>query len=273
MLSPSNITDPELLALANKILADSGFDIRQYKERPLKRRLAVRMRSCQVSSYEEYQQKLKDDPGEYTKLLDTLTINVTKFYRNAETYLTVFDKVLPIILEESKNCPVQIWSAGCSSGEEPYSLAIMWKEFSESRGLIKECNIYATDIDLRILEKAQAGVYPRSSMDEIPRNLIGKYFEARNDKYHISPQIKDMVQFEKLDLFSRYSYSEVDLIFCRNVLIYFSRQTQEDIFYKFAKALRAGGFLVLGKVENMFGQMKDTFVSFDVKERIYRAVK
>jgi len=273
MLSPSNITDPELLALANKILADSGFDIRQYKERPLKRRLAVRMRSCQVSSYEEYQQKLKDDPGEYTKLLDTLTINVTKFYRNAETYLTVFDRVLPIILEESKNCPVQIWSAGCSSGEEPYSLAIMWREFSQARGLVKDCNIYATDIDLQILGKAKAGIYPRSSMDEIPQNLIGKYFEARDDKYHISSQIKDMVQFEKLDLFSRYPYSELDLIFCRNVLIYFSRQTQEDIFYKFAKALRADGFLVLGKVENMFGQMKDTFVSFDIKERIYRTIK
>lgn len=273
MLSPSNINDPELLALANKILADSGFDIRQYKERPLKRRLAVRMRSCQVSSYQEYQQKLKDDPGEYVKLLDTLTINVTKFYRNSETYLAVFDRVLPIILDESKNSPVQIWSAGCSSGEEPYSLAIMWREFSQARGLAKDCDIYATDIDLRILEKAQAGIYPGSSMDEIPRNLIGKYFEVRNDKYHISPQIKDMVRFEKLDLFSRYPFSEVDLIFCRNVLIYFSRQTQEDIFYKFAQSLRPNGFLVLGKVENMFGQMKDTFVSFDVKERIYRTVK
>ncbi len=273
MLSPSNLGDPELLALANKILADSGFDIRQYKERPLKRRLAVRMRSCQVSSYEEYSRKLKDDPGEYAKLLDTLTINVTKFYRNAETYLAVFGKVLPIILEESQNRPVQIWSAGCSSGEEPYSLAIMWREFSQARGLSKECSIYATDIDAQILEKARAGIYPRSSMDEIPQKLIGKYFENRGDKYHLSQQIKDMVQFEKLDLFSRYPYREVDLIFCRNVLIYFSRQTQEDIFYKFAEALRANGFLVLGKVENMFGQMKDTFVSFDIKERIYRTVK
>lgn len=273
MLSPSNLNDPELLALADRILADSGFDIRQYKERPLKRRLAVRMRICQVNTYQEYRQKLKLDPGEYTKLLDTLTINVTKFYRNVETYLTVFDKVLPIILNESKNRPVQIWSAGCSSGEEPCSLAIMWREFSEARGLLKDCNIYATDIDVHILEKAKAGIYPKSSMDEIPQKLIDKYFDTRNEKYHISPQIKNMVQFGKMDLFSQYPYREIDLIFCRNVLIYFSRQTQEDIFYKFAQALRADGFLVLGKVENMFGQMKDTFVSFDVKERIYRAVK
>jgi chemotaxis protein methyltransferase CheR len=273
MLSQNNITDPELLALANKILADSGFDIRQYKERPLKRRLAVRMRACQAGSYEEYRQRLKDDPDEYTKLLDTLTINVTKFYRNIETYLAVYDKVLPIILNENKNKPIKIWSAGCSSGEEPYSLAIMWREFSEARGLLKDCSIYATDIDVKILEKAKNGVYPRSSMDEIPQKLIGKHFEVKNDKYHLSQTIKEMVRFERLDLFSRYPYSEVDLIFCRNVLIYFSRQTQEEIFRKFAQALRQDGFLVLGKVENMFGQLKDIFASYDVKERIYRAIK
>jgi len=273
MHSPSNFSDPELLALASKILADSGFDISQYKERPLKRRLAVRMRACQAETYEEYRRKLKEDPGEYTKLLDTLTINVTKFYRNVETYLTVLDKVLPIILDESRTRPVQIWSAGCSSGEEPYSLAIMWREFSEARGMIKDCSIYATDIDIQILEKARQGIYGRSSMDEIPQKLVGKYFDVRNEKYHISQQVKDMVQFQKLDLFSPYPFSGVDLIFCRNVLIYFSRQTQEDIFYKFAGALRPNGFLVLGKVENMFGQMKDTFVSFDIKERIYRTIK
>lgn len=273
MHSPNNLSDPELLALADRILADSGFDIRQYKERPLKRRLAVRMRACQVDNYEEYRRKLKDDPGEYTKLLDTLTINVTKFYRNVETYLTVYDKVLPIILSESRFRPIQIWSAGCSSGEEPYSLAIMWREFSETNGLSKECNIYATDIDVQILEKAKRGVYGRSSMDEIPQKLLAKYFEARDDKYYISQQVKDMVRFERLDLFARYPYTQVDMIFCRNVLIYFSRQTQEDIFYKFAEALRPDGFLILGKVENMFGQMKDTFSSFDIKERIYRTIK
>jgi chemotaxis protein methyltransferase CheR len=273
MHSPNNLTDPELLALADRILADSGFDIRQYKERPLKRRLAVRMRSCQVKSYEEYRQRLKDDPGEYAKLLDTLTINVTKFYRNAETYQAVQEKVLPAILEQGGPRAAQIWSAGCSSGEEPYSLAILWREFCQARGMEAECRIQATDIDLHILDKARAGSYPRSSMDELPHRLTAKYFAVENERYLVSPGIKEMVSFARLDLFAPYPFTQLDLIFCRNVLIYFSRQTQEDIFYKFARALRPGGFLVLGKVENMFGQMKDTFASFDVKERIYRVVK
>lgn len=270
MPSQNNLSDPELLALADKILKDSGFDIKQYKERPLKRRLAVRMRACQANSYEAYRQKLKDDPAEYLKLLDTLTINVTKFYRNIDTYNAVTDKVFPVMVREKKSPTLKIWSAGCSSGEEPYSLAILWKEFSEENDISVPCTIYATDIDIQILMKAKQGIYGKSSMDEIPKTLINKYFVWTNDKYHISAQIKNMVHFEKLDLFSKYPFSNIDMIFCRNVLIYFSRETQENIFVKFASVLRPAGFLVLGKVENMFGRFKDVFISFDNKERIYR---
>jgi len=196
--------------------------------------------------------------------------NVTKFYRNIDAYQLVSDKVFPVMVKEKKIQPLKIWSAGCSSGEEPYSLAILWKEFSEENDSRVPCTIYATDIDIQILIKAKQGIYGKSSMDEIPKRLIDKYFDLANDRYHISDQIKNMVHFEKLDLFSKYPFSNMDMIFCRNVLIYFSRETQENILMKFASVLRPAGFLVLGKVENMFGRFKDVFVSFDSKERIYR---
>jgi chemotaxis protein methyltransferase CheR len=271
MISKDVITDPQLLDLAKKINADTGFDITQYKERPLKRRLAVRLRACQLSSYREYAEKLAQDQSEYLKLLDALTINVTNFYRNPETFSVAASKVLPLLSVRSNSVrPITVWSAGCSSGEEPYSLAILWREFSGHKPLMPEFQVIATDIDLSSLEKARKGIYDQNSMNEIPAGLIKKYFNLSNSRYLVSEEIKRIVEFRHLDLFEAPPFSELDMIFCRNVLIYFSRPTQEAIFESFRKSLRPGGFLVLGKVETLFGKSKDYFTPFDLKERIYR---
>jgi chemotaxis protein methyltransferase CheR len=271
MISKDVITDPQLLDLARKISADTGFDITQYKERPLKRRLAVRLRACQLTSYQEYTQRLAQDPSEYPKLLDALTINVTNFYRNPETFSTVASKVLPLLSAKSgSNRPVTVWSAGCSSGEEPYSLAILWREFSGNKPSMPEFRVIATDIDLSSLEKARQGIYDQNSMNEIPSGLIKKYFNVSGTSYSVSDEIKGIVEFRHLDLFESPPFSGLDLVFCRNVLIYFSRTTQEAVFDIFKNHLRPGGFLVLGKVETLFGKSKECFTPFDLKERIYR---
>ncbi|MDO9067897.1 MAG: CheR family methyltransferase, partial [Deltaproteobacteria bacterium] len=148
MIFKDAINDPQLRELAKQINADTGFDILQYKERPLKRRLAVRLRACQLTTYQEYAQRLARDKSEYPKLLDALTINVTNFYRNPETFKAVSSRVLPLLAARAEPVrPLTIWSAGCSSGEEPYSLAILWREYSGESGVSRPCRIIATDID------------------------------------------------------------------------------------------------------------------------------
>ncbi|MDI6740041.1 MAG: protein-glutamate O-methyltransferase CheR [Candidatus Edwardsbacteria bacterium] len=271
MTSKENITDPELLALADRILADTGFDIRQYKERPLKRRLAVRLRACKLAAYAEYAARLKDDPSEYPRLWDALTINVTSFYRNPETYAAVQAKVFPVLVAEAKGTgSLLFWSAGCSSGEEPYSIAILWKEYCARHPNNCQARIVATDIDAESLRKAKAGVYARSSFNEIPPELIGKYFTPQGDGFRVAAEIQAMVEFRRAELMDPAPFRGVDLIFCRNALIYFSRAAQETVFERFAAGLRPEGFMVLGKVETLLGQTKERFSNFDIKERIYR---
>jgi len=271
MIFKDAITDPQLQELAKRINADTGFDILQYKERPLKRRLAVRLRACQLSTYQEYAQRLVQDKSEYPKLLDALTINVTNFYRNPETFKAVSSLVLPSLLAQPEQSrPLTIWSAGCSSGEEPYSLAILWREFAGRIGVNRTCRIIATDIDQQSMEKARRGIYDHNSMNEMPPELIKKYFDVSSKYFILTEDIKRMVEYQRFDLLEPSPFSGLDLIFCRNVLIYFSRQAQEYIFDSFKKSLRPGGFLVLGKVETLFGQAKEYFTTFELKERIYK---
>ncbi|MCU0606528.1 MAG: protein-glutamate O-methyltransferase CheR [Candidatus Edwardsbacteria bacterium] len=265
------IDDPELLALADRILADTGFDIRQYKERPLKRRLAVRMRACQLSSYAAYAERLRQDPSEYPRLWDALTINVTGFYRNPETYAAVQDRVFPALAAEARGgAPLLIWSAGCSSGEEPYSIAILWQEFIAASRVPCQARIVATDIDADSLRKAAAGRYGTSSLTELPPRLLARYFAERGEQYQVDAATMAMVEFRRAELMEPAPFRNVDLIFCRNALIYFSRAAQDAVFGHFAAALRPAGFLVLGKVETLLGQSKERFAAYDVKERIYR---
>lgn len=264
------ITDPQLRDLAKMISADTGFDILQYKERPLKRRLAVRLRACQLTTYQEYAKRLAQDKSEYPKLLDALTINVTNFYRNPETFKAISSRVLPLFLAQAEQGrTLTVWSAGCSSGEEPYSLAILWREFAGG-GSNRPYRIIATDIDRQSMDKAGQGIYDQNSMNEIPPELIKKYFKQSSKNYILDEDIKRMVEYRHFDLLDPSPFSGLDMILCRNVLIYFSRQAQEFIFDSFRKSLRPGGFLVLGKVETLFGQAKEYFTPFDPKERIYQ---
>jgi len=270
-MSPhETISDPQLLALADRILADTGFDIRQYKERPLKRRLAVRLRARKAATYLEYLDVLRQDQAEYAKLWDALTINVTSFYRNPETYAAVQEKVFPVLAAEAGAGGLLFWSAGCSSGEEPYSLAILWQEYCLRHPTKLTARVVATDIDAESLRKAQAGLYTHTSFHEIPADLWGKYFTPEGESFRIDPAIQAMVQFQRAELMEPAPFRGVDLVCCRNALIYFSRDAQQVVFDHFVASMRQGGFLVLGKVETLLGQTKERFVNFDIKERIYR---
>lgn len=268
-----DLSDAGFAALTAKIARDRGFGCASYKEKCLRRRIAVRMRARGVHSYHDYARVLDADGAEYDRLLDALTINVTKLFRNWDTYSAVAEKVIPSLW--SRGEPLSAWSAGCSSGEEPYSMAALFHRHAESAGALPELpnrvRVLGTDIDTRCLEAAERGAFEEGDFADTPDALRHRYF-APQPPFSILPEVKRLVRFAKYDLLAQ---SPPDtphhLIVCRNVLIYFDRDTQERLFDRFHRALVPGGFLVLGKVETLLGAARSRFAVVDARERIYAA--
>jgi len=260
-------------ALALKISRGAGLALRAYKDKCIRRRIAVRMRACGVHSYTDYHALLDRTPEEYERLRDALTINVTRFFRNPETWTLLRRSLLPALCEGPSG-PL-VWSAGCSSGEEPYTLALLLADHLDEIGRperLEQVDVDATDVDRASLERARAARYPREALSEMPGELLRRHFEAVGlDRYAVAERIRRRVRVRAHDLTveppPRRGY---DLILCRNVLIYFDRPMQERLFTGFADALAPGGFLVLGKVETLLGEARERLTLLDPRERVYR---
>jgi chemotaxis protein methyltransferase CheR len=262
--------DEELEKLKRKIEKDRGFNCQFYKEKCLRRRIAVRMRARGQRSFAEYGALLDRDPAEYDHLLDTLTINVTKFFRNLETWQAVEQQVLPTLFEGRG--PVKVWSAGSASGEEAYTASILMREWLEKerrQADISRVQITGTDIDRRSLDAARKGEYPELSMAETPQRVLDRWFTG-GPPWTLRPEAKQGVTFERRDLISGEPLGGQNLIFCRNVVIYFDRDIQERLFKRFYDSLAPGGFLVMGKVETLIGEARLLFRPVNNRERIFR---
>jgi chemotaxis protein methyltransferase CheR len=263
--------DAAFAALTGKISREAGLSLDAYKDKCLRRRIAVRMRACGVHTYADYQAVLDTNPAEYERLKDAITINVTRFYRNADTW-----NLLRTLLHEvcaDERAEVRAWSAGCSSGEEAYTLAMLIADHLDREGKPERLGLVtvdATDIDRQCLERAQEARYSREALAEIPAGLVPRYFENVGDECRVVERVRRVV-VRAQDLSSdpppRRNYH---LILCRNVVIYFGRSTQERVFTAFADALAPGGLLVLGKVETLFGPARDRLTLLDPRERVYR---
>jgi chemotaxis protein methyltransferase CheR len=260
-------------ALTRKISREAGLPLDAYKDKCLRRRIAVRMRACGVQTYADYQAVLDRVPGEYERLKDAITINVTRFYRNADTWNLLGDSVIQQICGADVG-EIRVWSAGCSSGEEPYTLAILIANHLDRLGTpdrLRHLTVDATDIDRECLERARTGRYRRDALAEIPEALADRYFERDGDEFRVVERVRRCVFVRAADLSNdpppRRNYH---LILCRNVVIYFGRPTQEQVFATFADALAPGGFLVLGKVETLFGPARERLTLLDPRERVYR---
>jgi len=269
----ADLSDAAFTALTVKIAADRGFGCASYKDKCLRRRIAVRMRARGVNTYAEYARVLDNDHAEYDKLLDALTINVTKLFRNWETYTVLRERVVPA-LAALPDPVLNVWSAGCSSGEEPYSLAALFHEHAERTGtsavVDRRVRVLGSDIDARSLQAAERGTFEESDFSETPRDLRRRYF-APEAPFTIVPEVRRLVRFERRDLLAEAPPpGPLHLICCRNVLIYFDRETQERLFQKFRDALAPTGFLVLGKVETLLGAARTRFAAVDGRERIFR---
>ena len=259
-------------ALTAMIARDRDFACGSYKERCLRRRIAVRMRARGVHSYRDYMRVLAGDPAEYGPLIDALTINVTKLFRNWEAYDALARHVVPALW--ALPAPeLRVWSAGCASGEEPYSLAALFHRHAERCGdgaRVSRVRVLGTDIDRASLDAAADPAYDGAAFADTPAELRARYFTPGTPA-RVAPELRALVAFQRRDLLREAPPpGGLHLVACRNVIIYFDRPTQEALFERFHAALLPGGVLFLGKVETLLGRARSMFAPIDARERIFR---
>ncbi|HEV8409422.1 MAG TPA: protein-glutamate O-methyltransferase CheR [Gemmatimonadaceae bacterium] len=267
--------DAAFVALTSKISRERGFDASSYKDTCMRRRLAVRMRARGAGDYETYSRLLDSDPAEYEWLIAVLTVNVTKLYRNADTWNAVAHTVLPALWATSTS-RINCWVAGCSSGEEAYTISALWLELmaaARETDSAARVRVTASDIDHDSLVAAEAGVYADESFAEAPAGFRERWFvkAAEPGRWTAGPDVRSLVRFERRDLLlDPPPPFGMQLITCRNVIIYFDRESQDALMKRFHDALVPGGYLVLGKVETLFGPSRALFETVDSRQRIYR---
>ncbi len=259
--------------LKHRILRERGLDCSQYKDSFLLRRLQMRMRATGSEDYLAYMNFLRHHPEEYGELVNELTINVTEFFRDPDTWETLKDEVAPEILAAKQArglTNIRAWSAGCATGEEPYSLAICFLEAKRARKDFDGLNvkIYATDLDRESLVRARRGHYAKVSM--LPGVDAQTYFRHGDDGFIVREELKQAVKFEEADIMAPPRRRYLDLIVCRNLLIYFNKQCQARILRVFHESLRAGGYLVVGRSEVLLSSFAQQFAPAYRRERIYR---
>lgn len=263
----SNPKDPGFESLINGIRRMYGLDCRQYKENYLKRRLAVRMRALGLKGYSEYLARLEQDPTEWEKLKDRITINVTEFFRDPEAFEFLEIEVLPGLIQKDQ---LDVWSAGCASGEEPFSLALLFSEALGPRFHHYPLKILATDIDPVCLNRVREAAYEPRAISLLKPAWQSAYFHRGDEKVVVADRLRKVVNVAVMDLISDPSPGQFDLIFCRNVMIYFSKELHQHLFDLFYQSLRPGGYLVIGKTETMIGKSREGFTCVSARERIYR---
>ena len=258
--------------LTEKIAHDRGFSCANYKDGCLRRRIAVRMRASGAADFRAYAELLDRDAAEYERLLDALTINVTRLFRDAPVWDAVAETVLP---DRWRAAPArfQIWSAGCSSGEELYTLAALLHRHAERSGTVgrlARAEVIGSDIDSASLTAAARGIYPAEAFAEVPPAIKLRYFSP-NAPHAAVAELRALVRVERRDLLTESAPAGgLQLISCRNMLIYIDRQSQEPLLRRFHDALAPGGFLVLGKVETLLGPVRTLFETVDQRNRIFR---
>ena len=263
-----------LTRLLEKVRDDCGLDLAQYRPRYLERRIAVRLQALGLVTYRQYESHLDKDPEEYAKLLDALTISVTQFFRDTSVFDLFRSRIVPDLIgpESTRHRPVvRAWSAGCATGEEAYSIAMTLlggvRDHAARRPIVQ---VIGTDIDEAALETARRAEYPIAQLEQIPASEQQRYVDVHGDRFRIRPDVTDHVRFEYLNLFEDRLARVVDVVFCRNVFIYFNREDQERMLASFWDCLVKGGYLVLGRSERLAPALAERFEVVSVRERIYR---
>ncbi|WP_239614161.1 CheR family methyltransferase [Cohnella mopanensis] len=224
----------------------TSIDLSQYKESQMRRRLTTLRMKYGYKSFADYFAALSADARLRNEFLDRMTINVSEFWRNPNRWQVLKDKFLPELMKTSPR--LNIWSAACSTGEEPYTLAMIL----DSMNVLDRASLVATDIDEGVLEKAKVGVYLERSLRDVPVSYKNTYFTAADGAYKVSDKLKKAVKLQKQNLLLDKFGDKYDLIVCRNVMIYFTEEAKHILYGKFAQALKPGGLLFVGSTEQIF---------------------
>jgi chemotaxis protein methyltransferase CheR len=237
----------------------TGIDLSLYKEAQMKRRLTSLYEKRGFHSFSEYFTQLTTDSKLFDEFLDRMTINVSEFYRNSKRWEVLQEKIIPKLLSQNKR--LKIWSAACSTGEEPYTIAMVLSKFMP----LSNISILATDLDVNAIARAKVGTYPERSLQEVPPAVKEKFFTKEGMFYKVDDAIKKTVTFKKQNLLADPFDNNFDLIVCRNVLIYFTEDAKNIVYNKFSQALKPGGILFVGSTEQIFNpttyqlETEDTF--------------
>ena len=256
-------------ALLDFLRRSRGFDFTGYKRASLERRFARRMSAVGADGYRDYLDFLEVHPDEYERLFDTLLINVTEFFRDRAAWDHLMAEPLPELLSAKPDDePIRVWSAGCAAGHEAYTIAMVLAEALGEEAYQERVKIYATDIDEDALASARLGVYTRKEIERVPEPLRERYFEPADDRLAFRKQLRRTVIFGRNNLLSDSPISHLDLLVCRNTLMYFTSEAQAQILRRFHFALQPHGVLMLGKSEMMISH-RDLFAPADLRRRLF----
>src|SRR5262245_42847698 len=268
----SALVDPDLETLLVFLRTNRGFDFTGYKRSSLTRRVTKRMHAVGIDSFADYLDYLQVHPDEFTSLFNSILINVTSFFRDPPSWTYLEEQVFPSIIKKLRaDQPIRIWSAGCASGEEAYSLAIVAAEALKTDRLSDWAKIYATDVDEEALAHARLGLYDDKEIKPIPPARRARYLERADGGFAVRKEIRRAVIFGRHDLVQDAPISRVDMIICRNTLMYFNSDLQSKVYRNFQFALNPGGYLFLGKSEMLLTRT-DMFDPIELKKRIFRKV-
>lgn len=273
----------QLIDICKLLKEKRGFDFSGYRKPMLERRFKKRLFATSKENYTDYYNYLLENEDELDNIIDVLTISVSHFFRNPLAFEVLQDYIFPKIILDKKattNNNIRVWSAGCSEGQEPYSLSIALDEYLKKEKLNYEQVVFATDIDKLALTKAAEGIYKENNVLNVKHGTLKNYFIEENNSFKISDDIRNNVKFSIFDLTNETKsyptdsiYGGFDIVSCRNVLIYFNFNIQKIIIEKLYNSLNPGGFLLLGESESVSEKFKSKFVKETNLSKIYRKIR
>jgi two-component system, chemotaxis family, CheB/CheR fusion protein len=268
----SDVSRGYLDSLLEFVHSSRGFDFTGYKRPSLTRRVNRRLDAVGAQTYDEYRSYLEKHADEYEHLFNTILINVTSFFRDPEAWEYVATEVLPDIVAAQQGDAIRVWSTGCATGEEAFTLTMLLAELLGERNLADRLKVYATDIDEDALAQARHAIFSAKQVEPVPKEYLEKYFDRQNGDYVFRPEIRRSVIFGRHDLIVDPPISRISLILARNTLMYFTPETQARVLRNFHFALRDEGYLFLGRSEMLLTR-SNLFVPSDLRRRVFRPMK
>ncbi|MBM4276994.1 MAG: protein-glutamate O-methyltransferase CheR [Deltaproteobacteria bacterium] len=248
-----------------------GLQWRPFQRRGVKRKVERRIIELGFSRFDEYLLRVQKDPEEKSRLSKILTVTISRFFRDKEVFDTLETSVLPAVLKNREKKELNVWSIGCASGEEPYSVSLLWKEKFKKDFPGVRLSILATDIDEKMLRRAEEGRYKKSSLRETPQEVLENFFKKEDGILILYPSVKKSVGFKRHDILREEPFPGMDIIFCRNLTFtYFSKESQMKVLKKIFSSLKEKGYLVIGRDESLPLTFPTLFIPIFPTQKIYR---